>query len=85
MAKKEELVNAIIHVRQSWVETTGASTIFASTNVAVGQGDVLGIPVTRWDISDEYFIEFTFYPRALENEAAKSVKVLIPKKESFSS
>ena len=63
MAKKEELVTAIIHVRQSWVETTGASTIFAAANVALGQGDILGIPVTRWDISDEYFVEFTFYPR----------------------
>ena len=81
MAKKEDLVTAIIHVRQSWVETTGASTIFASANVALGQGDILGIPVTRWDISDEYFVEFTFYPRALENEPVKSIKVLIPKKE----
>jgi hypothetical protein len=80
MAKKEEPVIAIIHVRQSWVETTGASTIFASAN-ALGQGDILGIPVTRWDISDEYFVEFMFYPRALENEPAKSIKVLIPKKE----
>jgi hypothetical protein len=81
MSKKDELVTAIVHVRQSWVETTGASTIFASANVASGHGDILGIPVTRWDISDEYFVEFTFYPRALENESAKSIKVLIPKKE----
>lgn len=81
MVTKEELVNGIIHVRQSWVETTGAGTIFASANVALGQGDILGIPVTRWDISDEYFVEFTFYPRALENEPVKSIKVLIPKKE----
>jgi len=81
MAKKEEVVTAIIHVRQSWVETAGASAIFAAANVALGQGDILGIPVTRWDISDEYFVEFTFYPRALENEAVRSIKVLIPKKE----
>jgi hypothetical protein len=81
MPNKEELVNAIIHVRQDWVQMTGASAIFASANVALGRGDVLGIPVTRWDISDEYFVEFTFYPRALENEPVKSIKVLIPKKE----
>ena len=61
MAKKEEVVTAIIHVRQSWVETTGASAIFAAANVALGQGDILGIPV--------------------ENEAVRSIKVLIPKKE----
>jgi hypothetical protein len=81
MSKKDESITAIVHVRQSWVETTGASTIFASANAALGHGDILGIPVTRWDISDEYFAEFTFYPRALENEPVKSIKVLIPKKE----
>jgi hypothetical protein len=54
VGKEDELVTAIIHVHQSWVETTGASAIFASANVALGQGDILGIPVTRWDISDEY-------------------------------
>jgi hypothetical protein len=81
MARKDEIVTAIIHVRQSWVETTGASAIFASANVVSGQGDILGIPVTRWDISDEFFVEFTFYPRALENDPVKSIKVLIPKKE----
>jgi hypothetical protein len=81
MAREDELVTTIIHVRQSWVETTGASALFASANVAPGQGDTLGIPVTRWDISDEYFIEFMFYPRALESEPVKSIKVLIPKKE----
>ena len=42
MGKKDELVTAIIHVRQSWVETTGASAIFASANVASGQGDIFG-------------------------------------------
>jgi hypothetical protein len=35
MTTKEELVTAIIHVRQDWVETTGASTIFASANVVL--------------------------------------------------
>lgn len=81
MTIKDELVTAIIHVRQSWVEKTGASTIFASANINLGTDNILGIPVTRWDISDDYFVEFTFYPRALENEAVKSIKVLAPKKE----
>jgi hypothetical protein len=49
--------------------------------VALGQADTLGIPVTRWDISDEYIVELTFYPHALQNEPVKSIKVLIPKKE----
>jgi hypothetical protein len=81
MTTKDELVTAIIHVRQSWVQTTGASTIFASSNVTLGSGDILAIPVTRWDISDDYFVEFTFYPRALEKESVKSIKVLAPKQE----
>ena len=79
MTSKQELVKAIIHVKQSWVESTGASIIFRSANIALGQGDTLGIPVTHWDISDYYFVELTFWPRALENETVKSVKVLIPK------
>ncbi len=79
MTTKDELVTAIVHVRQSWVETTGASITFASANVTLGHGDTLAIPVTRWDISDDYFVEFTFYPRALENEPVKSIKVLAPK------
>jgi hypothetical protein len=79
MTTKAELVTAIVHVRQSWVETTGVSTMFASANVALEQGDILAIPVTRWDISDDYFVEFAFYPRALENEPVKSIKVLVPK------
>jgi hypothetical protein len=60
MSKKDEPVTAVVHVRQSWVETTGASSIFGSANVVLGQGDILGIPVTRWDISDEYFVESRF-------------------------
>ena len=79
MTTKDELVTAIVHVRQSWVETTRSSIIFASANVALERGDILAIPVTRWDISDDYFVEFTFYPRALEKERVKSIKVLVPK------
>jgi hypothetical protein len=52
--------------------------------VALGQADTLGIPVTRWDISDEYIVELTFYPRALQKEPVKSIKVLIPEKGSSS-
>lgn len=47
MTIKSELVTATVHVRQSWVETTGASTIFASADVALEQGAILAIPVTR--------------------------------------
>jgi len=79
MTTKEELVTAIIHVRQDWVETTGASAIFASANVVLERGDILGIPVTRWDISDDYFVAFTFCPRALKNAPVKSLKILVPK------
>jgi hypothetical protein len=82
--RKEELGTAIIHVRQSWVETTGSSAIFASATVALGRADTLGIPVTRWDISDEYIVELPFYPRALQKEPVKSIKVLIPEKGSSS-
>ncbi len=81
MTEKEKLVKALVHVRQSWVETTGASTIFASANAALGHGGILAIPVTHWDISDQYFVEVTFYPRALESQPVKSLKAFIPKHE----
>lgn len=79
MSKKNETVKAIVHVRQSWVETTGVTVIFKSANIALGSGDTLGIPVTSLDISDNYFVEFTFYPRALEKASVRSLKVFVPK------
>jgi len=79
MAKKHESVKAIVHVRQSWVDTTGVTVIFKSANIALGPGDTLGIPVTDLDISDNYSVEFTFYPRVLEKARVRSLKVFVPK------
>jgi hypothetical protein len=81
MTDKEKLVKAFVHVRQSWVETTGGTEIFRSANVALGHAGILVIPVTHWDISDQYFAEITFYPRALESQPVKSLKAFIPKNE----
>jgi hypothetical protein len=79
MSAKEEPVKAIVHIRQSWVETTGASSIFKSANMVSGHADIVGIPVTQLDISDRNFVEFTFYPNALVSERFKSLKVFVPK------
>ena len=79
MSANEQLVKALVHVRQSWVETIDGSGIFRSVNVAPGHDHILVIPVTHWDISDQYFVEVTFFPRALEHQPAKSIKVFIPK------
>jgi hypothetical protein len=79
MSPKEELVKALVHVRQSWVEMTGAATIFKSANIALGHDDILVIPATEWDISDQYFVMVTCYPRALEHQEVRSVKLFIPK------
>ena len=81
MTEKEKLVEALVCVRQSWVETTGASTVFGSASVAVEHGSILAIPATHWDISDQYFVEVTFYPRALETQPVKSLRAFIPKHE----
>ena len=77
--KEEEPVKAIVHIRQNWVETSGATSIFKSANVISSDGNILGIPVTQFDISDRNFVEFTFYPRALEKERFKSLKIFVPK------
>jgi len=79
MSAKEELVKALVHIRQSWVEKTGGLEIFKSANVALGHDDILVVPVTRLDISDQYFVEVTFFPRALEHQPAKSITAFIPK------
>jgi hypothetical protein len=81
MTKKEELVRAFVHIRQGWTENSGISVIFRSANMLLDQNDVLGIPVTHFDISDNYFAEITFYPRVLETSPVKSLKVFIPKNE----
>lgn len=81
MTKKEELVKAMVHVRQSWVETTGIRALFKSANWVLGPDAILVIPATRIDVSDNYFVDLTFYPRALEDQTVKSLKVLIPKQE----
>jgi hypothetical protein len=81
MTDKEKLVKAFVHVRQSWVETTGGAEIFKSAHVPLGHAGILIIPVTHWDISDPYFAEITFYPKALESQPVKSLKAFIPKNE----
>ena len=81
VAKKEEQVKAFVHVRQSWIETTGLSTLFKTANFPLSRDGILIIPVTRFDISDNYFVDMTFYPRELEKQPVKSVKTLIPKQE----
>jgi hypothetical protein len=78
MSSKEELVKAFVHVRKTWANATGGGDVLASADV-LGHSDVLVIPVTRLDISDHYFVEVTFYPRALEHQPAKSIKAFIPK------
>lgn len=76
---KQELVKAYVSVRQSWVETTGASAIFKSAKVPLNHEDILMIPVTHWDISDPEFVEIVFWPSALKDQLVKSVKAFIPK------
>jgi len=54
---KERLVKAIVSVRQSWVEQTGVSKLFATAGMSL---DKEGIPVTKWDVSSPGFVEVVF-------------------------
>ena len=77
---KEELVKALVYVRQSWIDDTGAGEIFRSANVNPDRVHLV-IPVTHFDISDPNFVEIVFWPRALADQPVKSLKVFIPKQE----
>src|SRR6266436_6317325 len=77
---KEKLVKALVHVRQKWIDDTGAGDIFRSANVNPDRV-TLAIPVTHFDISDDNFVEIMFWPRALADQPVKSVKAFIPKQE----
>jgi len=63
---KEKLVKAIVSVRQSWVEQTGVSKLFATAGMSLDKEGILGIPVTKWDVSSPGFVEVVFYPRVLK-------------------
>ena len=54
--------------------------IFRSANVNPDRVNLV-IPVTHFDISDQYFVEIVFWPRALADQPVKSLKVFIPKQE----
>jgi hypothetical protein len=77
---KEELVKALVYVRQSWVDDTGSGEIFRSASVNPDRVHLVS-PATHFDISDHNFVEIVFWPRALAHEPVKSVKALIPKHE----
>jgi len=78
---KERLVKAIVSVRQSWVEQTGVSKLFATAGMSLDKEGILGIPVTKWDVSSPGFVEVVFYPRVLEGQPNESVTAFIPAHE----
>jgi hypothetical protein len=80
MTGKEELIKALVYVRQSWVDDTGSGEIFRSANVNPDRVHLV-IPATHFDISDDNFVEIVFWPRALADQPVKSVKAFIPKHE----
>lgn len=79
MTSKQELVKAYVSVRQSWVETTGASAIFKSANVPLNSQDILMIPVSHWSMAED-FVEVVFWPSTFKDQPVKSVKAFIPKR-----
>jgi hypothetical protein len=77
---KQELVKALVYVRQKWIDETGSGQIFKSANINPDRVNLV-IPVTHFDISDHNFVEIVFWPRALAEQSVKSVKAFIPKRE----
>lgn len=70
-------VKALVSVRKQWTNNMGLGNLFQSTNPA-GEDSVEFhiIPVSKYDISDDRFVEIEFYPRVLTDKWAR---VFIPK------
>ena len=74
----ERALKGVVYLSKAWVEETGSSNLFQAVNIS-SDSTVLVVPVTKFDISDSYFVEIVFWPRALENHPMKWVKALVPK------
>lgn len=78
MTPKDELVKGFVYVTAKWADSTHSGMLFRSANTTP-EREVFMIPATKIDISDPYFVEVVFWPRLLEKEPVRSIKVFIPK------
>lgn len=70
-------VKALVSVQKHWTKNMGLGGLFHSATPAnEDTAEFYIIPVSKYDISDERFIEIEFYPRVLNDKWAR---VFIPK------
>jgi len=70
-------VKALVSVRKQWTKNMGLGNLFQPTTSATDDSvEFHIIPVSKYDISDDRFVEIEFYPRVLTDKWAR---VFIPK------
>ena len=70
-------VKALVSVKRQWTKNMGLGNLFQPTTSAGDDSlEFHVIPVSKYDISDDRFVEIEFYPRVLTDKWAR---VFIPK------
>jgi hypothetical protein len=70
-------VRALVSVRKQWTKNMGLGNLFQPTTPVIDDSvEFHIIPVSKYDISDDRFVEIEFYPRVLTDKWAR---VFIPK------
>jgi hypothetical protein len=73
-------VKALVSVKKSWTQNMGMSRLFQSTESG-STAEIHIIPVSKYDISDDSFVEIEYYPKVLVDKWAR---VFIPKDQIVS-
>jgi len=67
-----ESVKALVSVQRHWTKNMGLGGLFHSATPAnEDTAEFYIIPVSKYDISDERFVEIEFYPRVLKDKWAR--------------
>jgi hypothetical protein len=73
-------VRALVLVKKSWIQNMGMSRLFQSTESG-STAEIHIIPVSKYDISDDSFVEIEYYPKVLVDKWAR---VFVPKDQVVS-
>jgi hypothetical protein len=75
---KKRPVKALVSVKEHWTKNMGLGGLFQAATPHTEETEFRIIPVSRYNISDDRFVEIEFYPRLLKDKWAC---VFIPKDE----
>jgi hypothetical protein len=64
MMPEKRSVKALVSVKKSWTQNMGMTRLFESTESG-STAEIHIIPVSKYDISDDSFVEIEYYPKVL--------------------